>query len=166
MFKPQIYVYPVNDLVAANESAGEVVASLRALMQTKQEGDKLPFLPLINQSQVMHAQVKYLNFQNGIGVRYLTQFAQAITPINNYELIYTYQGLTGDGEYYVAVVMPLNHGSLPPDQKITGQEPPEFSSDFAKYLENIVNTFNQQPADAFTPDLSKLDAMVQSIEIK
>ena len=46
----------------------------------------------------MHSQVQYLDFKNGTGVRYLTQFDQGILPINNYELVYTYQGLTSDGK--------------------------------------------------------------------
>jgi hypothetical protein len=66
----------------------------------------------------------------------------------------------------VAAVLPVNLASLPADEMVTGQEPPEFSNDFLKYLDNIVSTLNQQPASAFTPDLSKLDSMIQSIEIK
>ncbi len=30
----------------------------------------------------------------------------------------------------------------------------------------MINMLNQQPASAYTPDLSQLDAMMQSIEIK
>ena len=68
----------------------------------------MPFLPLFNAAQVMHTHLQYLDFKNGQGLRYLTEFDQGIIPINNYELIYTYQGLTGDGKYYVAAVLPVN----------------------------------------------------------
>jgi hypothetical protein len=166
LMKPQIFIYPLKDLAAANEGAGQIAASLQALLQNQQVGPNLPFMPLFNAAQLMHAQVSYLDFKNGKGVRFLTQFDQAPLPINNHELIYTYQGLTNDGSYYVAAVLPVNLASLPADGKVTGQEPPEFSSDFPKYLENVVSTLDQQPASAFTPDLSKLDALVQSIEIK
>ena len=126
----------------------------------------MPFLPLFNAQQVIHSNVQYLDFLDGQGLRYLTEFDQAYIPINNYELIYTYQGLTGDGKYYVAAVLPLNHPTLPADESVTGNEPPEFSSDFPAYLANVVETLNPQAANTFTPDLTQLDAMMSSLEIK
>ena len=87
-------------------------------------------------------------------------------PINNYELIYTYQGLTSDGKYYVAAVLPVNHPSLPVDGTVTGHEPPEFTSDFPAYLAGVVKALNPQASYTFTPDLTQLDAMLGSLEIK
>ena len=166
LMKPQIFIYPLDELAAANQGAGQIAADLQTLLQTQQVGKNLPFLPLFNASQVMHAQVQFLDFKNGQGVRFVTQFDQAPLPINNHELIYTYQGLTSDGKYYVAALLPVNLAGLPADETITGQESPEFVSDFLKYLETTVSLIDAQPASAFTPDLSALDALVQSIEIK
>jgi hypothetical protein len=126
----------------------------------------MPFLPLFNAAQVMHAQTQYLNFKNGQGLRFLTAFSQGNVPINNYELIYTFQGLTSDGKYYVAAVLPVNHPSLPADGKVTGKEPPEFTSDYSSYLSNVVKILNSQAANTFIPDLTQLDAMISSLEIK
>ena len=162
--KPQIFVYPVKDL-GVNEVAQKSAAALQKLLQDKQAGKDLPFLPLYNATQVMHAQMSYLDFKNGKGVRYLTQFAQGIVPINNHELFYTFQGLTGDGQYYVAAVLPVNLASLPADGKWNGQEPP-VGSDYRKYVDGVVSILNQQSASTFTPDLRKLDELIQSIEIK
>lgn len=166
LMKPQIFIYPVRDLGEANEGAGRIVASLQTLLQSPQEIPNMPFLPLFNASQVMHSQVQYLDFKSGKGVRFLTEFDQGMMPINNYELIYTYQGLTGDGKYYVAAVLPVNHPSLPSDGKVTGNEPPEFTSDFLTYLANVVANLNPQAANTFTPALTQLDAMMSSLEIK
>jgi hypothetical protein len=91
----------------------------------------------------MHVQVQYLDFKNGKGVRFLTWYSQGIMPVNNHELIYTYQGLTGDGTYYVAAVLPVNHPSLPADGKVTGNEPPEFTSNYTAYIASVVNTLNR-----------------------
>jgi len=166
LLKPQIFIYPVEELGKVNEGAGNIAASLQSLLQSPQDVQNMPFLPLFNASQVMHAQVKYEDFKNGTGVRYLTQFDQAPLPINNNELIYTYQGLTSDGKYYVAAVLPVNHPSLPADGNITENEPPEFTNDFPAYLANVVNALNPQTANTFTPDLTQLDAMMSSMEIK
>ena len=164
--KPQIFIYPVEDLGKSNEGAGKVVTSLQTLLKSPQEITEMPFLPLVNAKQVMHPQLQYLDFKNGQGLRYLTQFNQGIVPINNYDLIYTYQGLTRDGKYYVAAVLPVNHPSLPADEIVTGKEPPEFMSNHSAYLANVAKDLHAQAANTFTPDLTQLDAMMSSLEIK
>jgi hypothetical protein len=166
LMQPQIFIYPANELAAANEEAGKTAVNLQALLKTQQLGKAMPFLPLYNAAQVMYAQVKFLDTKNGKGVRYLTQFDQAVIPINNYELLYTFQGLTNDGKYYVAAVLPVTMDGLPDDDKVTGKEPTEFENDFSKYREGVVNAINQAADNSFGPDLSKLDKMVQSIEVK
>jgi hypothetical protein len=165
-YQPQIFIYPLAELIATNESAATVAATLQTMLQSPQEIPEMPFLPLVNQAQVIHANVQYLDFQSGQGLRYLTEFSQGIMPLNNSELIYTYQGLTSDGKYYVAAVLPVNHPSLPAEAGITGNEPLEFSSDYTGYKANLANTLNTAAADTFTPDLTLLDAMMSSLEIK
>ena len=165
LMQPQVFVYPVEEL-GVSAAAREAAESLQALLQDRQLGDSLPYLPLYNQVQMMHAQPQYLGFKNGDGVRYLTEYAQGIVPINNRELLYTYQGLTADGKYYLAVVLPVNLPGLPANPDITGDLPADFMNDYSQYKADTVAMLDQQPANAFTPDLSRLDMMVQSIEIK
>ena len=166
--KPQIFVYPAGELASFNENMGKVGNDLQALVQTQQAGDTLPFLPLYNSLQVMHPQMKYLDFTGGKGVRYLTQFNQGPVPINNSELIYTFQGLTSDGKYYFAVVLPVANLELPAG--------PEFSAEYTQaltdnpsyyqdYLTKTITLLDQQPDGSFTPDLTTLDAMVRSITV-
>ncbi|MEO8354588.1 MAG: hypothetical protein ABI621_01610 [Chloroflexota bacterium] len=45
-----------------------------------------------------HPLMQVINFQNGRGIRFLTQYAQYPAPINNHELFYHFQGLTNDGK--------------------------------------------------------------------
>ena len=166
LMEAQIFVYPVEGL-GINEFAGQIPGSLRSLLQSQQAGDSMPYLPLYNAGQVMHAQVAFLDFKNGKGVRYLTQFDQAPLPINNYELHYTFQGLTSDGAYYVAAVLPVNLDGLPSDASVDLNNPPSnFMEDFPAYLSDTVNMLNGQSPSAFSPDLSKLDALIGSLEIK
>ena len=163
--KPQIFIYSVADLAATNEAACRMVTDLQALLQARQPVDRMPFLPLFNVVQVMHAQVQYLDFKNGKGVRFLTQFDQASLPINNIELIYTFQGLTNDGKNYIAAVLPVTHPDLPANQQVSAQQAAEMK-DFPAYLAKTVTWLDQQPGSSFTPDLAKLDALIQSIEVK
>lgn len=165
LIQPQIFIYPVQEL-SVNEQAGNIAADLGKLLQNQQPGQNLPFLPPYNAGQVMHAQTRFMDFQSGSGVRYLTQFDQAVNPINNGELIYTYQGLTSDGRFYVAVVLPVKLPGLPADANVTDTLPPEFFSNFPQYLANMVTTLNQSDSSIFSPDLSALDALVQSIQVQ
>ena len=164
--QPQIFIYPVEALKKVNESAGDNVVLLQSLLQLREDISALPFLPLLNARQVIHAQTKYFDFKNGQGLRYLTWYSQGVVPVNNYELIYTYQGLTSDGNFYVAAVLPVNHPSLPADGTITSNEPPEFKSDYDTYLTDVVTNLDQQAANTFFPDITQLDAMMSSLEIK
>ena len=163
-YQPRIYIYPAADLVSASVDAANIADNLQALLQTRQAGDKLPFLPLITNVQVMHAQVQYLDFKSGTGVRFMTMYSNGMAPVNNHDLIYTFQGLTSDGKYYVAVVMPVTHPDLPADSLSGGSV--GVGKDYLNYVANTVTKLNQQPASRFTPDLAKLDALIQSIEVK
>jgi len=166
MHKAQLIIYPVGELAKFNEGAGRKADELRALLQTKQTGERMPFLPLFNAAQVMRAQVKYLDFANGTGVRFLTQFDQAPIPINNRELFYSFQGLTYDGKYYLAVILPVNHPSLPADEMVNATDMDAYMQNFRTNMNAAVATLEQQPANSFTPDLARLDEMIRSIEIK
>ena len=59
------------------------------------------------------AKGKLQPFVSGIGVRFLTEYAQYFVPVNNHDLFYTYQGLTNDGQYWISVILPINHPDLP-----------------------------------------------------
>ena len=48
--------------------------------------------------------MKYLDFQNGSGVRYLLSYQEESSKESSTELFYTYQGLTTDRKYYVSFV--------------------------------------------------------------
>jgi uncharacterized protein YceK len=164
LMKAQIFLYPVAELDLYNAGASKAAADLKKLLEDKEVGEYLPFLPLFNAAQVMHAKVEFIDFGNGKGVRYLTQFDQAPIPINNYELIYTYQGLSEDGKYYVAAIFPVTHPELPESNDVAGDQ--EFIVDnfIADMAESVVKLENLSDS-SFSPDLTKLDALIQSIEI-
>lgn len=164
LMKVQIFIYPVEKLSEFNQAAGQIAGDLPALLRSRQAVDVMPFLPVFNAAQMMHAQVQYLDFKNGSGVRYLTQFAQGIVPISSYELIYTFQGLTADGKFYVAAVLPVTHPELPADDQISADDP--RLADFPAYVSETAAWLQAQPAASFTPDLAALDALIASIEVK
>lgn len=171
---PRLYVIPVRNFEGFDQRP---LDTLRQLMEQRpttleedltpdSDGEALPFLPYFNAAQVFRAQIEFMAFQSGTGVRYITQYDQAPIPINNNELLYTFQGLTSDGNYYIAVTMPITHPALPNnDRDIPGGDPAAFAASFATYIDETSRMLNEaDPAD-FHPDLTVLDALVQSIVI-
>ena len=116
----------------------------------------------MNGIQVMHAKVKNLDFKNGSGIRYITQNNNGMSSINNFNMFYTYQGLTSDGRYYVATVLPVQHPDLPATP--TGNA--QAMDDYKGALATAIKTVDELAESAFTPDLGKLDALLMSLEIK
>lgn len=165
LLKPQIFVYPLAELASFNEGANQIALDLEKLLNDENVGEHLPFLPLFNAAQVMHAQVEFIQFKNGQGVRYLTQFDQAPIPLNNYELIYTFQGITSDGKYYVSAVLPVTHPDLPENNQISLEQ--EFVVEkFMNEMAESIQKLEGYSMDSFQPSLSQLDALIQSIEVK
>lgn len=163
---PKIYVYPVAALKEANQMAAEQVNTLQELLVKKPDLatiNPLPFLPLFNAQAMFTAQAQYLNFANGSGIRYLTQFGQATGPINNQELVYTFQGLTDDGANYVAAVFPVAQSALPADMASADTS---FPNGFEAYIQGVKDELETAVSNSFTPALDNLDNMVSTITIQ
>ena len=77
-----------------------------------------------NPGHVIASNIDTIPFQNGSGVRFLTEYAQYFAYVNNTDLFYHYQGLTADGQYYVIVILPLTAPVLPPDSNPQNTIPP------------------------------------------
>jgi hypothetical protein len=166
--QPRIYVYPAGEFAAMSEPAGQVVARLQALLDTKPQvfDEGIPFLPPFNAAQLLRTQVRYVDFQNGAGVRFLTLYGQAFRVINNNELFYTFQGLTQDGGAYVAMVLPVSHPSLPADGDVPPDEFDTFAEGFEAYVAAAEQALETEAPESFMPSLVMLDAMIQSLEVQ
>lgn len=173
-FQPKVDVFPVTSFEQANDGAAQIISDLKTLLAAPPNPlpGSLPFLPLFNAAQIFHANEQFFKFQNGSGVRFLTQFGQDAMPVNNHELLYTFQGITDDGAYYISVILPVNASflleypspefTLPPD----GIPFPWGSYDtLGEYYRASVKQLNDTAPDAFTPSLTVLDSLTQSMLI-
>lgn len=163
--EPRLYAWPVAEYAAMNPGAAEVIARMGTfLVERPAAPESVPFLPLWGAAQMMQAKVSYLDFQNGTGVRFLTQYGQAANPINNNEMFYTFQGMTDDGVYWLGAVLPVSHPSLPADgMDVPGGDWAAFSETYEVYITGIEATLNGLADDSFTPSLAALDALVRSV---
>jgi putative hemolysin len=168
--EPRILVFLAEDL-AGNEILQGIAANIQRILAEKPDQPVGIFqgagiLPPMNAGPMVVAQVAYFDFQNGSGVRFLTQMGQAYYPINNHDLFYTYQGMTHDGKYYVAAILPISHPTLPADGSvIPGGDFDVFADNFETYSAEVAAQLNGEDAGSFAPSITMLDAVVQSLEV-
>ena len=175
-FDPMIRVYPAADYAAMNASIAERVTAMSSLLASPvADPPGIPFLPLFNAAQVFRSRIGYFGFQNGQGVRFLTEYAQYYAPVNNKDLFYTYQGLTSDGAYWVSAIFPVNAAFLQanPDSvdvppggiAIPSMGSATFEADMETYYNTILPILEGSADNAFTPALDCLDLYLQSLQI-
>lgn len=162
----QIRVYPIADFGVQPEYA-QVFTDLYDLLQTRPEYiyNNVPYLPLTSNTQIIKSHIHYFDFQNGQGVRFITQQGPFASLITNQDLIYTFQGLTDDNQFYISASIPINHAILPPNDLVTPRNQEEFLANFGNYLGSTQNQLSSQSVNSFTPRLSDLDELFSSVSI-
>ena len=173
--RPQILVYPVQEYAAVNEAASRSITRLQAILSgaAAPTPENLPSVPYFNAGQVFAAQIKIVQFQNGSGVRFLTEYAQYFAAINNKDMFYQFQGLTSDGKYYIIAILPASHPLLAFDERPETVVPaggipfPGFDDQNAlnAYYPAVVSLLNASAPESFNPALETLDALIQSITV-
>ena len=174
---PAIYVFPVKgsyaylnpdqkqDLWLDTMSATrDLVTQKRMLdpyhnLQIEQSGggavEAIPFLPLTNAVATFVGQQKFIGFQDGSGFRSLTSIKQDPTPPYAGNTIYTFQGISSDGRYYVAATFPAFLADSPATWSGT--------TDPLAYHKAITDAIVKAGPAEFSPNLDKLDALIGSL---
>jgi hypothetical protein len=129
----------------------KMIPQLKKIIASKSDkGVKaIPMLPADEAFEVFHNHVKYLDFNKGSGVAYLTCYAQDEAPIHNGDFYYTFQGITADGKYYLSLQYPVKAPKMPAKGTAkTGTE----------YLAKL-------PDAEFVPSLVDIDKMIKAITL-
>jgi hypothetical protein len=174
--EPQIYVYPALEYAQLVPGAFESMHRLRNVMNApgSTSVDQYPAVPFFNAAQVFASNFQTLSFQNGDGVRFLTEYAQYPAPVNNHELVYHYQGFSSDGEYYIVAILPITAPVLAETSDAAAAIPSggvpyplmtDPEANMPSYYASVTDLLNATPQDAFTPTINQLDALIQSMRI-
>ncbi len=177
LHQPQIFVYPAQGYAELVPAAFESIRRLDNILYGSGEligVDQLPAVPFFNAQPLFAAGIQTVSFQNGGGVRFLTQYAQANMPVNNYELFYQFQGVTRDGAYYIVAILPVTvpilaetgdaAATLPPGG-IASPDITDPNADWAGYYTAVADLLNGTSPDAFTPSINQLDLLIESIQV-
>jgi hypothetical protein len=175
--EPQIYVYPAQAYAEMVPGAFESIRRLDNILYSPGGSigaDQLPAVPFFNAGQVFASNVQVLSFQNGDGVRFLTEYAQYAASANNHDLFYHFQGVTRDGAYYVIAILPItvpvlaetsDGGAVLPAGGIPYSYFADPTSDMQSYYTAITALLNATSPDAFNPTMDQLDLLIQSMRI-
>lgn len=173
----QLLIYPVEAYLEIYEEAGvddvaQRIEALKSLLQERPESvdGELPVLPGFgNAEQIVRAQLNYLDFDGGSGVRFITHYGLGATPITEHGLFYTFQGLTDDGDYYIAYYHPAPTTLLPSDFETIDaliDDYDAFVENFDVYLQEVSQQLDTADTADFSPDLTDLDAMLETLQIR
>lgn len=167
MHKAFIAIYDAQEYQSIVPDGGGEVANLQQMLMGRPLvglPSPLPFFTRWNAGQMLSAKIEYIDFQNGAGVRYLTQYGQDVSPIRNEALFYTFQGLTADKKWLISAVMPVSNDVLPDPETLTAD--PGFYDNYSAYLESAIILLDDLPPSSFVPDLALLDALFQSLKVQ
>jgi hypothetical protein len=171
----ELQVYRIADLYEyAEPSYREVVEELQTL-DTGNLGaymtvgadyhiPALPFMPVLNATQVFRAHPAAINFESVTGIEYYTYYSQAAEPILEGQVMYTYQGITTDGLHYLSFSMPIETGLL--ETAIANDLNWDvFHANYAQYLQDTFANINNADTRTFKPQPIVLNRFIQSVSI-
>lgn len=175
---PQIYVYPALAYAEMLPGAFESIHRLDNILYgpggPSLNADQLPTVPFFNARQAFASKAELISFQNGGGVRFLTEYAQYAVSANNQDLFYHFEGVSRDGAYYIVAILPISHPKLAETSDagatlpVEGIPYPYFvdpEADMQGYYTDVTALLNAASPDEFTPTIAQLDALIQSIRI-
>jgi hypothetical protein len=125
--------------------------------------DTLPFIPVYTHGQVLTARAGFVETPIMQGIRYVAAFAAAAEPFNSNSFVYTYQGVTRDGQYYISAQAFVTTDLFPADAAPI--DPEVFQANFPAYVAESIATLNAGTAADFSPSLADVDAVMQSLTV-
>jgi hypothetical protein len=172
-----IYVYPAQAYAELVPATFESIHRLNNILGNPGapiDPKTLPAVPFFNAQQVFASHIEVVSFQNGKGIRFLTEYAQYAASANNNDLFYNFIGVTNDGAYYIVAVLPITHpqlaetsdgGAIVPPGGIPYEYFSDPNVDMMLYYTSVVQLLNTSSADAFTPTIGQLDLLIQSLQV-
>ena len=123
----------------------------------------LPYVPVITHGAIMTARAHYIETEALQGIAYVQVVRADLGPFMSRDFMYTVQGISRDGEYYVNATFNLSTELFPETLEGTDFNMEAFQQQWPEYLAESISIVNQAAANDFTPSLDLLDELVQSI---
>lgn len=157
----------LKQLVAAKPDSTAVGRFLAKARGHQGCSTEMPFLPLWEACMAFVGHVNYVNFKNGHGVFFLTQWDTETTQISNDGLEYAYQGISDDGKYWVyaefSVIAPVLPNGDEADVMAWNEKNyllSHQSKQYQDYARPVIGRLEALSANKFQPNLNLLEQLV------
>lgn len=156
-----------------SQTATEIFPELEELIQSQTPLglDCIPELPLLSFArscfhQQFNANIGFVDFKNGSGVRFVAVYAiQDTAAIDNQHLVYVYQGITDDGQCYVNATFRLTHEALEEYAEVPAEVYADMTGEIMhEYFFEYERMLDTDPG-GYMPLLDRFDLIMQSIEV-
>ncbi len=155
--QPQIYVFPLKGLQASFSGAERTevdrqIHQLRRIIErgdTRRDTTPIPVFPAQNGAQQFHTRLQAVHSAGVDGIRFITRHTQNLGPVSNRGLMYSFQGFSKDGDFYISALLPLQLQGLPETH----------------FVDESVNFIDAAEGRAFSPSLEQYDALVGSLRV-
>jgi hypothetical protein len=178
---PYVVVFSLADFKQAFSISDESVkgiekeiADVKKIISSKSTSvkGKIPYFEYFDASQVFHSHVKYIKFQNGKGMLFLTYYDVELNNVDSDNLAYLFQGITDDGKYGVLTWFPVAALNFPKD---TYQPPTSYNENsnvnailrkYEAYRLWVQRQCSALSPDEYKPSLRLLEKLVRSIRVE
>lgn len=150
----QVLVYPLaayrsHFLGGARAGFDRRIGALRAIIRdtTAQIEGEIPVFPQMAADQRFRARVRWIDFEGGKGIAFVTQYSKDASPPGPDDLAWVFQGLTDDDAWLVAIFHPMTVTGVP------ASEDPR----------RVATALDALPATAFQPGLDLLERVAASV---
>lgn len=168
---PTLAIYPVTKVEVLDATNKNAIDAVIGFLKTKPDPtilDHIPVYPLAMAGQVVHAQHRIVNFNGGIGFRFVAAYASDVSPITNDRgLRYQFIGLTNDGRSFLSFAVPITTAALNGnDAAFPDLNAPDIATLYARYVSDTAIKLNKAATTDFSIDLEQLDTLMASITIR
>lgn len=166
---PQVGIFPADHYALLSAEAALQIERLRHMLEERPHdvAEPLPLLPEAQgQHELFHTRPHYLEFENGRGLRFVTEYAPEHKPISGEGMFYAFQGLTSDGDFYVTAFFPVTAETMPGGGEQGSSAVLENGEAWQAYRETMALSLSEMAPDAFAPDLTQLDALIASLRVR
>lgn len=168
--KGELRLIPVSAIQERDFEGGRL-DDLLALLEEQPELDplsdsppeNLPVLPDVGAAQLIIGKAGYAASDTMSGVVYLTAFGQDLYPFTSRSFSVLFQGLSADGETWVALWIPVRTDLFPDEVSDNLVAQVTTSRGWPRYVADARTTLAEAPPDAFTPSLTAIGELIGSM---
>lgn len=161
-------VSPVSSREARENLYGRSLDGLQTVIQRYRDGESQSAADIYDALVVgdeigFFARPRFIEFEGGMGVRYLAYFqgaSRSTYPIRDRDLYYLFQGLSDDGLYYIR----SSHGITAPEL-LPRYEWKQLRDAYRGHVNEVRGIVESADSTIFEPPLAQIDSILTSMVI-